>query len=80
MSQLLKLKWSCGVDLDFFPPQQTGPTYGRKMMTGYLASKGVKASEGRVGDMLRKINQPYHVARYHVGIFKEIIDYVLLNL
>ncbi|XP_052390355.1 uncharacterized protein LOC128026983 [Carassius gibelio] len=44
---------------------ETGPTYGRKMMTGYLVSKGVKASEGRVGQLLRSINQPYHIARYN---------------
>ncbi|XP_056122949.1 uncharacterized protein LOC130101295 isoform X2 [Rhinichthys klamathensis goyatoka] len=35
------------------------------MIKGYLASKGIKASEGRVGCMLRTINQPYHMARYH---------------
>ncbi|XP_077060372.1 uncharacterized protein LOC143712032 [Siphateles boraxobius] len=35
------------------------------MMKGYLASKGIKASEVRVGCMLRTINQPYHMARYH---------------
>lgn len=45
---------------------QTGPSYGRKMMTGYLAAKGVKASEGRVGKVLRTIHQPYHTARQQV--------------
>ncbi|NP_001411522.1 si:ch211-227p7.1 [Danio rerio] len=44
---------------------ETGPAFGRKMMTGYLSSKGVRASEGRVGDVLRRINLPYHMARYH---------------
>ncbi|XP_030287100.1 uncharacterized protein LOC115590006 [Sparus aurata] len=43
--------------------EETGPSYGRKMMTGYLAAKGVKASEGRVGKVLRTIHQPYHTAR-----------------
>ncbi|CAL8295347.1 unnamed protein product [Boreogadus saida] len=33
------------------------------MMTGYLSAKGVKASEGRVGNVLRSIHQPYHIAR-----------------
>ncbi|KAM6952070.1 uncharacterized protein PEZ65_009234 [Lycodopsis pacificus] len=41
----------------------TGPTYGRKMMTGYLAAAGVTASEGRVGAVLRNIHPPYHQAR-----------------
>ncbi|KAM4585688.1 uncharacterized protein V3H82_004664 [Fundulus diaphanus] len=42
---------------------RTGPQYGRRMMTGYLSSKGIRASEGRVGTMLKQINQPYHAAR-----------------
>ncbi|CAJ1071517.1 uncharacterized protein LOC115555555, partial [Xyrichtys novacula] len=33
------------------------------MMTGYLSAKGIKASEGRVGKVLRSIHQPYHAAR-----------------
>nr|XP_023675706.1 uncharacterized protein LOC111848157 [Paramormyrops kingsleyae] len=32
-------------------------------MTGYLSVKGIKASEGRVGKVLRSIHQPYHNAR-----------------
>ncbi|XP_065125914.1 uncharacterized protein [Paramisgurnus dabryanus] len=44
--------------------QETGPTFGRKMMTGYLASKGLHASERRVGAALRLVNQPYHQARF----------------
>ncbi|CAL8375253.1 unnamed protein product [Gadus morhua 'NCC'] len=42
---------------------ETGLSFGRKMMTGYLSAKGVKASEGRVGNVLRSIHQPYHIAR-----------------
>ncbi|XP_056603041.1 uncharacterized protein LOC130420010 isoform X2 [Triplophysa dalaica] len=44
---------------------EIGPTYGRKMMKGYLTTKGVNASEGRVGSVLRTTNLPYHMARYH---------------
>ncbi|XP_060759597.1 uncharacterized protein LOC132886813 [Neoarius graeffei] len=43
--------------------EETGSYYGRKMMTGYLAAKGVKASEGRVGKVLQTVNPPYHAAR-----------------
>ncbi|KAK0139801.1 hypothetical protein N1851_023290 [Merluccius polli] len=41
-------------------PLQNGPSFGRKLMTGFLATKGVKASEGRVGKVLRKMHPPYH--------------------
>uniref|UniRef100_A0AAV2KIF5 Transposase n=1 Tax=Knipowitschia caucasica TaxID=637954 RepID=A0AAV2KIF5_KNICA len=42
---------------------ETGSSFGRKMMTGYLSAKGIKASEGRVGKILRSVNEPYLVAR-----------------
>ncbi|XP_030607636.1 uncharacterized protein LOC115795729 isoform X2 [Archocentrus centrarchus] len=42
---------------------ETGSSFGRKMMTGYLSAKGIKASEGRVGKVLRSIHQPYYAAR-----------------
>ncbi|KAA0723954.1 hypothetical protein E1301_Tti015357 [Triplophysa tibetana] len=35
------------------------------MMKGYLTTKGVNASEGRVGSVLRTTNLPYHMGRYH---------------
>ncbi|XP_067272632.1 uncharacterized protein [Pseudorasbora parva] len=41
-------------------------SFGRKMMTGYLASKGLRVSERRVGSALRQVHQPYHQARLQV--------------
>lgn len=38
----------------------------RGLMTGYLSANGVKASEGRVGKVLRRVHQPYHIARHQV--------------
>ncbi|XP_067292504.1 uncharacterized protein [Pseudorasbora parva] len=42
---------------------ETGPCYGRKMMTGYLASQRVHASEVRVGQTLAQMHEPNHRAR-----------------
>ncbi|XP_076846835.1 uncharacterized protein LOC143491565 [Brachyhypopomus gauderio] len=42
---------------------ETGPTFGRRMMNGYLAMKGVYAAEKRISSALRTIHQPYHEAR-----------------
>ena len=44
---------------------QVGPTYGRKTLTGLLASEGVKVAEERVGKALKEVNPVYHQARYH---------------
>ncbi|KAF3833309.1 hypothetical protein F7725_026974 [Dissostichus mawsoni] len=57
---------SYGRDIYLAVLNHTGPTYGTKMMSGYLASKGIRASEGRVGRVLRQTNQPYHADRYRV--------------
>jgi len=46
---------------------QVGPSYGRKMMTGYLKSKGVSACEGRVGNALKDVHEPYQLARQQVN-------------
>ncbi|CAC5420888.1 unnamed protein product [Mytilus coruscus] len=40
-----------------------GPTYGRKMMTGHLSSKGINVSEARVGEALATVNPRYHHLR-----------------
>ena len=40
-----------------------GATYGRKAMTGFLWSKGIVASEQRVGKALANISPVYHQAR-----------------
>ncbi|XP_060745421.1 uncharacterized protein LOC132858892 [Tachysurus vachellii] len=42
---------------------ETGPYYGRKMITGYLAAQGVHVSEVRVGQTLAQMHEPYHQAR-----------------
>lgn len=40
-----------------------GPTYGRKMMTGMLASQEVYVAEKRVASSLRRVNPNFHEAR-----------------
>ena len=42
---------------------QVGPVYGRKTMTGLLASQGLRVSQVRVGESLRRTNLPYHHQR-----------------
>ena len=42
-----------------------GPVYGRRTLTGVLASKGLKAGEKRVGESLRLVLPLYSQARRH---------------
>lgn len=42
---------------------QVGPSYGRKMMTGLLASQGFSVSQRRVGAALRRVHPTYHGLR-----------------
>ena len=42
---------------------QVGPTYGRKTMTGLLASQGLHVSQRRVGESLCRTNPGYQHAR-----------------
>ena len=52
---------------------QVGPSYGRKMMTGYLAAKSIGVSEVRVGRALRAVHEPYQIARQQVSSCFSII-------
>ncbi len=58
---------------------QVGPTYGRKMITGYLRSKGIKAAESRVANALVFANPTYaqmranNTARLRFASYKNCI-------
>ena len=39
-----------------------GPSYGRKTMTGLLASQGIRVGQGRVDESLQRANLSYHHA------------------
>ncbi|KAK2838851.1 hypothetical protein Q7C36_013665 [Tachysurus vachellii] len=45
---------------------EMGPTYGRRMIKGYLAMKGVHAAETRIGTVRRTMHQSYPEARHQV--------------
>ena len=42
---------------------KVGPTYSRKMMTGFLFSHGINISQQRVGESLNRVSPVYHDAR-----------------
>lgn len=48
---LVKTKYYCS---------QVGPTCGRKTLTGLLASQGIRISQARVGEPLRRATPLYH--------------------
>ena len=56
---------------------QVGPSYGRKMMTGFLASQGFKVSQNRVGLALKRVF-PYHHSLRQNTVHRQInpIPYV----
>ena len=45
---------------------KVGPMFRRKMMTGFLSSRGISASEERVGAALQVVRPQYHEARQEV--------------
>ena len=61
---------------------QTGPSYGRKMMTGYLSARGISVAEARVGRVLRETHRPYHEARQRVrkSCYREIHRQLNINI
>ena len=42
---------------------QVGPTWGRKMMKGFLKSKGIDAGDRRVGKAISAVSLVYQMAR-----------------
>lgn len=42
---------------------KVGPTYGRKMMKGMLASQGIHVAEKRVASSMQRVNPGHHQAR-----------------
>ena len=61
---------------------QTGPSYGRKMTTGYLSARGISVAEARVGRVLRETHRPYHEARQRVrkSCYREIHRQLNMNI
>ena len=56
----------CSYNLcDLFPLSfpQVGPSYGRKVMTGFLSSHGFRIAQIRVGKSLKRVNPRYHSRR-----------------
>ena len=58
--------WSSNSCLTVCLLPQAGPSYGRRMMTGYLAANGIQAAEGRVGQVLQGLQPRNHVERQQV--------------
>ena len=45
---------------------QAGPSYGRRMMTGFLAARGFRCGEARVGRSLARVAPAHHFHRASV--------------
>ena len=45
---------------------QVGPTYGRKMMGGFLKSQGFKIAEQRIGESLHRVDPMHHTLRRNI--------------
>lgn len=47
---------------------KVGPTYGRKMMGGFLKSHGFRVAEQRIGESLHRVDPVHHTIRRNLTI------------
>ena len=67
----MKLSNKMLVEIDLFT-FQVGPNYGRKMMNGYVRSKGLTLSGNQVSKSLRRVNPVSHARRRKIPYVEEI--------